>query len=88
MRISVISLLLAAFCLTGCINFVKPEPISGAVEESLKTRWVARRMSELQANGTALDPREARKIAVEEFNKKYEFTAVAKKPDPVTNTTP
>lgn len=88
MRIPVLSLLLAALCLSGCINFTKPKPIAGTVEDSLKTRWVARRMSELQANGTATDPREARKLAIEEFKKKYEFTSVAQKPDPVTNTTP
>jgi len=87
MRISVLSLLLAALCLSGCINFTKPKPIAGTVEDTLKTRWVAHRMSELQANGTP-DPREARRIAVEEFKKKYEFTSVAQKPDPVTAATP
>ncbi len=88
MRISVLSLLLAAFCFSGCINFVKPEPLAGQIEDSMKTRWVAKRMAELQATGTATDPREARRIAVEEFKKKYEYTSAAAKPDPVSSTTP
>ena len=85
MRISVLSVLLAALFFSGCFNFTKPKPIAGEVEESFKTRWVARRMSELQTNGTAPDPRDARKIAVDEFKKKYEYTAVSQKPDPVTS---
>jgi hypothetical protein len=88
MRYSAIFVLLAALSLGGCINFTKPKPIAGEVEESFKTRWVAKRMAELQANGTATDPRDARAIAIDEFKKKYEYTAVAKKPDPVAGSTP
>ena len=88
MRISVLSVLLAALCFSGCINFTKPKPVAGEVEESFKTRWVAKRMSELQASGTASDPRDARTIAIDEFKKKYVSTSVAQKPDPVTNATP
>jgi len=88
MRISVITVLLAALFFTGCIDFRKPKPIAGEVEESFKTRWVAKRMNDLQASGTATDPREARKIAVEEFKKKYPYTNIAHKPDPMTVTTP
>jgi hypothetical protein len=88
MRISVLSVLLAALFFSGCFNFTTPEPISGKVEDSFKTRWVARRMTELQANGTAPDPRDARKIAVDEFKKKYEYTRAAQKPDPVAGSTP
>jgi hypothetical protein len=88
MRISVLSVLLAALCFSGCINFTKPKPVAGDVEESFKTRWVAKRMSELQANGTASEPRDARKIAIDEFKKKYEYTSIANKPDPVTSATP
>jgi hypothetical protein len=88
MRISVLFVLLAALCFGGCFNFTTPKPIASEVEDSFKTRWVARRMSELQANGTATDPRDARKIAVDEFKKKYEYTAAAQKPDPVAGSTP
>jgi len=88
MRISVLSVLLAALFLSGCFSFTKTPPIAGQVEDSFKTRWVAKRMSELQATGAATDPREARRIAVEEFKKKYEYTAAAQKPDPVTNANP
>jgi len=83
MRYSSLFVLLAALTLGGCINFVTPKPIAGEVEESFKTRWIAKRMAELQASGTATDPRDARVIALDEFKKKYEYTAVAKKPDPV-----
>ena len=88
MRISALSALLAALLFSGCINFTTPKPIAGEVEESFKTRWVAKRMSELQACGTAADPRDARKIAIDEFKKKYERTSIAKKPDPVSSSTP
>lgn len=88
MRISTLAVLLAALFFSGCFNFTKPKPIAGEVEESFKTRWVAKRMSELQASGTATDPREARKIAVDEFKIKFKYTAVAQKPDPVTNSKP
>lgn len=80
MRYSILFVLFAAVFFGGCTT---PKPIAGKVEDSFKTRWVAKRMTELQASGTAPDPRDARAIAVEEFKKKYEYTAVAKKPDPV-----
>jgi len=87
MRIPVLFVLLAALTLSsGCFNITKPKPISGEVEESFKNRWIAKRMSELQTSGKATDPREARAIALEEFKKKYEYTAVSKKPDPVSST--
>jgi hypothetical protein len=88
MRIPVLFTVLAALIFSGCFYIRKPKPIAGEVEESFKTRWVAKRMGELQANGTATDPRDARKIAVEEFTKKYEFTSIAHKPDPVAGSTP
>jgi hypothetical protein len=81
MRYTTLFVLIVAVFFGGC--FSKPKPIAGTVEESFKTRWVAKRMSELQANGTAPDPRDARAIAIDEFKKRYEYTAVAKKPDPV-----
>lgn len=87
MRIPVLFVLLAALTLNGgCFNITKPKPIAGTVEESFKNRWIAKRMGELQANGKAADAREARAMAVEEFKKKYEYTAVSKKPDPVSAT--
>jgi len=88
MRIPALIALLAVLSFSGCINFVTPKPIAAKVEDGFKTRWVAKRMTELQTNGTATDPREARKIAVDEFKKKYEYTSAAKKPDPVAGATP
>lgn len=85
MRIPVLFVLLAALTFSsGCFSFTKTKPISGEVEESFKNRWIAKRMTELQASGVATDPRESRTIALEEFKKKYEYTAVSKKPDPMT----
>ena len=88
MRISVLSVLLAALCFSGCINFTKPKPVAGDVEESFKTRWVAKRMNELQTSGTAADARDARRMAIDEFKKRFDCTTIAKKPDPVTTATP
>ncbi|MFT3868378.1 MAG: hypothetical protein QM715_07760 [Nibricoccus sp.] len=87
MRIPALFVLLAALTLSssGCFSFTKHKPIAGEVEESFKNRWIAKRMSELQTTGKATDPREARAIALEEFKKKYEYTAVSKKPDPVSS---
>ncbi|MFT3783249.1 MAG: hypothetical protein QM790_14665 [Nibricoccus sp.] len=83
MRIRALCILMAAFALGGCFNIRSPKPIAGPVEESFKNRWVAKRMGELQAAGQAKDAREARTMAVEEFRKKFEYTGVSKKPDPV-----
>jgi hypothetical protein len=85
-RILVLSLFaLIALCAgTGCTNKFKT-PVAAEVEESFRTRWVAKRMGELQAGGMA-DAREARRMAVEEFKKKYEYTTTAKQIDPVNGT--
>lgn len=73
-------LVVSLFC--GCRS---PAPIAGQVEETMKTRWVAKRMGELQATGT--EPREARRVAVEEFKQKFEYTQAAKKVDPLAGVT-
>ena len=88
MRITTLTVLLAALFFSGCINFSKPKPIAAEVEDNFKTRWVAKRMTELQTGGTTSDPREARGIAVEEFKKKYPYTTAAQKADPVAGLTP
>lgn len=82
-RSSLLALLAAVALLAGCSGM--KGPIAGQVEESLKTRWVAKRMGELQASGT--DAREARRIAVEEFKQKYQYTQAAQKVDPVGGVT-
>lgn len=78
-RICLILPLLVVALLSGCSS--RNKPIAGDVEESMKTRWVARRMAELQTTGT--EAREARRIAVEEFKQKFEYTQAAKKVDPL-----
>jgi hypothetical protein len=79
-------LFLLAFICAGCAS--KNGIIAGEVEESFRTRWVAKRMGELQASGVATDAREARRVAVEEFSKQYPYTSVANKPDPVSGVVP
>jgi hypothetical protein len=71
--------LLVVTLFAGCSS--KNKPIAGEVEESMKTRWVAKRMGELQATGT--EAREARRIAVEEFKQKFEYAPAAQKVDPL-----
>jgi len=91
-RIWYISALVLAALSLGCSSKPKPPKpnpaIATDVEEGFKTRWVAKRMGELQASGAATDPREARRMAVEEFRKKFEFTSAASKSDPVGGASP
>jgi ABC-type uncharacterized transport system auxiliary subunit len=88
-RICFLSFLSLASLFLGCSSKPKPNPaIATDVEESFKNRWVAKRMGELQASGAAPDAREARRLAVEEFRKKYEYTSAAKNADPVGGATP
>jgi hypothetical protein len=83
-------LLLPVLVLTGgCLNKKKSDPaIASEVEEGFKSRWIARRMAELQASGAATDARQARVMATEEFRKKYEYTSAAQKADPMVGSSP
>lgn len=85
--------LLALICILplmpGCVGKKKTDPaIASDVEEGFKSRWIARRMAELQASGQATDARQARQIATEEFKKKYEYTSAAQKADPMARPQP
>lgn len=75
-------LALAALVLApGCVGPLKPKPAPNIAEEtesSFKHRWVAQRMTQLQASGEAPDARKAREIATREFAEKYEFTSAAR----------
>lgn len=73
----------------GCLHRSKPSApeIAADVEESFKQRWIAKRMTELQAGGVT-DPREARRQATEEFRKKYEYINSAHNPDRLGGPTP
>lgn len=71
-------------CITlasGCFHRPRqPTPeIAADVEESFKQRWIAKRMTELQASGVT-DGREARRQAEEEFRKKYQYINAAHSP--------
>jgi 1,2-phenylacetyl-CoA epoxidase catalytic subunit len=81
MKLRWISILLAAIALSAGCHHGKPQPgVATETEETLKQRWVAKRMGELQASGVN-DPREARRQAVEEFRQKYKYAPSASKPD-------
>ena len=68
---------------TGCLfskKSSKPKDdgkISGSVEESLRTRWMDKRIAELVAKGAT--PEAARTQADTEFRERYEFTGAAQK---------
>ncbi len=81
-----LSLVLAT---TGCFNRApKPNPnMAAELEETFKQRWIAKRMSEIQAAGLN-DPRQARIQATEEFRKKFEYINSARVPDPVAGGRP
>jgi hypothetical protein len=82
-------LLCLPFLVVGCARKPKPSPaIATEVEEAFKQRWIAKRMSELQASGAASDAREARRLAAEEFRKAFEYTSAAQKGDPVGGAKP
>ena len=81
MKLRSISVLLAALALSaGCHHAKHQAGIAAETEETLKQRWVAKRMGELQASGVS-DPREARRQAVEEFRQKYKYAPSAAAPD-------
>ncbi|HEY0946032.1 MAG TPA: hypothetical protein VGD81_12225 [Opitutaceae bacterium] len=64
---------------TGCFwrkSQPKP-PIATEVEEGFKERWVAKRVGELIASGGAANGLEARRIALQEFKERYEYTRAA-----------
>ena len=80
-------LLFAAFttlvAATGCSSKPRPSPrVAAEVEESFRQRWIAKRMAELQASGKAVDARQARRMATDEFKLRFAFTSIAQNPDP------
>ncbi|MDR2674882.1 MAG: hypothetical protein LBC18_08455 [Opitutaceae bacterium] len=82
-------LLLVPFVLftagTGCSSKPKPSgTLASDMEEKFKQRWIAKRMSDLQAAGQAADARDARRMAAEEFKQRFAYTTIAQKPDPVS----
>ena len=84
------SVFLAALVLVsaGCFNRPKANPnIAAEVEDAFKQRWIAKRMSELQASGVT-DPRQARIQATDEFRKRYEYISSSRGPDPVAGSLP
>ncbi len=82
-RLLLSSLCLATLLTSGCLFSKKTaEPkenpsIPGAVEESLRQRWIEKRAAELVAQGKAADV--ARTQADAEFRERYGFTGAAQK---------
>jgi hypothetical protein len=69
--------------ITGCSSKPKPSPrVASENEESFRQRWIARRMGELMANGQAVDARQARRMATDEFKLRYPSLSIAENPDP------
>lgn len=62
--------------LTGCLGSKKnretPHP-AAELEESFKERWVTKRVGELLQAGAAADGLQARRIALQEFQERYEY---------------
>jgi len=74
-------LLVVPALLSGCLGFRKKrvareKSIPTAVEQTLKTRWVEKRVAELVAQG--LSAQAAEQQAGAEFRAKYGFTKEAK----------
>jgi hypothetical protein len=72
------------FVTSGCGLFSRKKEktkednaIASDVEESLKRRWVDKRVAELTAQGVAAEA--ARTQATQEFREKFEYTSAAKK---------
>ena len=78
------ALLLAAVALAGGCSTAKKTSapkenpsIAGQTEDSLRQRWIDRRVAELVAQGIA--PEAARGQAAQEFREKYPYTGAAQK---------
>lgn len=82
-----LSVLIIGAGMAGCTGKSRNPAITHDVEDSFRSRWVAKRMNELLASGQAADAKEARIMASEEFRKKYEYTGAAQKGDPVKGAT-
>lgn len=68
--------------LTGCLGSKKnretPYP-AAELEESFKERWVTKRVGELLQAGAAADGLQARRIALQEFQERYEYVRGVKR---------
>jgi len=71
----------------GCSSKPKPSPrVAEGVEESFRQRWISKRMAELQAGGRAIDPRQARRMATDEFKLRFPALSIAQNPAPTPGT--
>jgi hypothetical protein len=75
--------LLALIFAMGCSSRPKHPRPATQVEEEFKQRWLAQRIAELSQGG-AMDTRDARRKATEEFRERFRYTAVAQQVDLVT----
>jgi len=62
--------------LSGCLSSRKPKEsatIAAELEEGFKERWVTKRVGELLLSGAAPDGLQARRMALQEFQERYEY---------------
>ncbi len=76
-RLLTLLLLLAVpVSLSGCLgsrkNKESPHP-AAELEETFKERWVTKRVGEILQAGGAADGLQARRIALQEFQERYEY---------------
>jgi hypothetical protein len=79
-------LLASLVVVSGCKSSPKKRvsgTIAADVEEEFKQRWIAQRMADLTAATPGLEPREARKQAVQDFRQRFSHTDAAKRADPM-----
>ncbi|MDF9833674.1 hypothetical protein M2103_001906 [Ereboglobus sp. PH5-5] len=70
--------LFALLPFAGCSSKPKPSPlIATEVEQNFKDRWIIARAADLVALKQAADADEAKRIATEEFGKRFAATTVA-----------
>ncbi len=72
----------------GCHHHAKENPaVATDAEETFKQRWIAKRMTDLQAGGVS-DAREARRLATDEFYKKYPYLTISAHPERMNGSLP
>ncbi len=76
----VILFLCVFFAGAGCHHHAKAnKALATDAEETFKQRWIAKRMTDLQASGVS-DAREARRKATDEFYQKYPYLTISQHP--------
>lgn len=86
MKRLLIVVLASLLVLSGCFSSSKKpvnNRVAAQVEEEFKQRWIAERMANLARSNPEMEPREVRRLAVQEFRDKFKHTDAAKRADPM-----